>query len=233
MKNAIPLFFLLLYSNVFFGQTLVRYGNHKISRQEFLTAFHKNNSNIKATDKAYRDYLNLYIRYRLKVQAAFDMKLDTTVGQVTELQNFRSQIVDQYINDESSLNGMAREAFARSQRDLRVSYIFVSAPKNASPADTARAWQKIQSAWQALKKGGEFGEIAGQFSEDPFVKDNRGDIGFITVFDLPYAMETIAYQTRVGKYSPVFRTEGGYIILKKTAERPALGRIHAAQILLI
>jgi len=233
MKNAVLLFFLLAYSNVFFGQTLVRYGNHKISKQEFLAAFHKNNTSVKATDKAYRDYLNLYIRYRLKVQAAFDMKLDTTAGQVTELQNFRSQIVDQYTNDESSLNAMAREAFTRSRRDLRVSYIFVAAPKNAAPADTARAWQKIQSAYQALKMGREFGETAIQFSEDPFVKDNRGEIGFITVFDLPYAMETVAYQTGVGKYSPVFRTDGGYIILKKTAERAAWGRIHVAQILLI
>ncbi len=233
MKNAVLLFSLLIYSNVFFGQALARYGNRKISKQEFLTAYRKNNTNVKASDKAYRDYLNLYIRYRLKVQAAFDMKLDTTVGQVTELQNFRSQIVDQYTNDESSLNGMAREAFARSKRDIRISYIFVASPKNASPADTARAWQKIQSAWQALKKNKDFGETALQFSEDPFVKDNHGEIGYITVFDLPYAMETIAYQTGLGKFSPVFRTDGGYIILKKTAERPAWGRIHIAQILLI
>src|SRR5450755_4385570 len=160
MKNVVLILPLLVFANSFFGQTLVRYGSQTVSRDEFLNAFRKNNTQIKATDKAYRDYLNLYIRYRLKVQAAFDMKLDTTAGQVTELQNFRSQIVDQYINDESSLNGMAREAFARSRRDIRVSYIFVVAPKNASPADTARAWQKIQSAYQTLKKGREFGETA-------------------------------------------------------------------------
>ena len=44
---------------------------------------------IKATEKAYRDYLNLYIRYRLKVQAALDMKLDTLAGQITELAEFQ------------------------------------------------------------------------------------------------------------------------------------------------
>jgi peptidyl-prolyl cis-trans isomerase SurA len=231
MKNVVLIFLLLLCSNSFFGQTLVRYGNQTITRGEFLTAFRKNNSHVRATDKIYRDYLNLYIRYRLKVQAALDMKLDTLPGQVTELQNFKSQIVDQYINDESSLYQMAKEAFIRSQHDLHISYIFVAAPKNASPADTARAWQKIQDAYHDLKNGKDFGETALQYSEDPYVKNNRGDLEFITVFDLPYIMETVAYRTVPGKYSPAFRTAGGYIILKKTAERPAAGRIHAAQIL--
>jgi peptidyl-prolyl cis-trans isomerase SurA len=232
MKYAVCIFLFLFHSYSFYGQTLVRYGNQVITRDEFLTAFKKNNPRGKATEKAYREYLNLYIRYRLKVQAAYDLKLDTLPGQVTELQNFKSQIIDQYLFDESSLKRMVKEAFYRSQYDLRISYIFVAAPKNFSPADTMKALHKIQEALSALKSGRDFGETALQFSEDPFVKNNSGDIGFITVFDLPYAMETVAYQTPLGKYSPVFRTEGGYIILKKTATRPAYGRIHVAQILM-
>lgn len=232
MKNVVLILPLLVFANSFFGQTLVRYGSQTISRDEFLNAFRKNNTQIKPTDKSYHDYLNLYIRYRLKVQAALDMKLDTLMGQITELQNFKSQIVDQYTHDESSLNQMVKEAFARSKRDLRISFIFVASSKNASPADTARAWQKIQEAYRALKGGKDFNTTAAQFSEDPFVKSNNGDLGFITVFDLPYVIETVAYNTPVGKYSPVFRTGGGYIILKKTADRTAVGRIRVAQILL-
>jgi peptidyl-prolyl cis-trans isomerase SurA len=233
MKKVVLVLVLFFSSKIFFGQTLARYGNYSISRNEFIKAYQKNNANSKATEKAYQDYLNLYIRYRLKVQAALDMKLDTLAGQKTELQNFENQIADQYTNDETSLKQMAAEAFVRSQHDLRISYIFVASPKNATPADTAKAWKKIQDAYTALNNGKDFGETATQFSEDPFAKTNKGDIGFITVFDLPYAIETVAYQSATGKYSPVFKTDGGYIILKKTVERPAEGRIHAAQILLI
>jgi peptidyl-prolyl cis-trans isomerase SurA len=233
MKNVFLIILLTFCSYSFFGQTLVSYGKQTISRQEFLTAFRKNNTHTQATEKAYRDYLNLYIRYKLKVQAARDLKLDTLAGQITELKNFKSQIVDQYINDEISLNQMAKEAFVRSQRDLRVSYIFVAASKNATPADTAKAWQKIQEAYKALNSKKDFGETALQYSEDPNVKENRGDLGYITVFDLPYAMETVAYKTTPGKFSSVFRTNGGYIILKTTAQRPAEGLIKIAQILII
>ena len=233
MKSVFLIFLLVFCSCSFYGQTLASYGKQTISREEFLSAFRKNNTHTKATEKAYRDYLNLYIRYKLKVQAAKDLKLDTLAGQITELKNFKSQIVDQYINDEISLNQMAKEAFVRSQRDLRVSYIFVAASNNASPADTAKAWQKIQDAYKALNNKKDFGETALQFSEDPNAKENRGDLGYITVFDLPYSMETVAYNTAVGKFSPVFRTNGGYIILKVTAQRPAEGLIKIAQILII
>jgi len=91
----------------------------------------------------------------------------------------------------------------------------------------------VNAAYSALKNRRDFGEVALQYSEDPFVKENRGDLGYITVFDLPYSIETVAYRTPVAKFSPVFRTGGGYIILKKTAERRAEGRIRIAQILLI
>ena len=233
MKNVFLIFLLCFCSFSFYGQTLVSYGKQTISRQEFLTAFRKNNAHTKATEKAYREYLNLYIRYKLKVRAARDLQLDTLPGQITELKNFKSQIVDQYINDEISLSQMAKEAFVRSQRDLRISFIFVAAPKNASPADTAKAWQKIQNAYKALNNKKDFGETALQFSEDPNVKENKGDLGYITVFDLPYAMETVAYSTAPGKFSPVFRTNGGYVILKTNAQRPAYGLIKIAQILII
>jgi peptidyl-prolyl cis-trans isomerase SurA len=233
MKNVVLSIFLLTCSKSFFGQTLARYGDHRISRDEFLKAYRKNNTKTKATEKSYREYLELYIRYRLKVQAAYDSKMDTLPGQVTELENFRSQIADQYSNDETSLNRMVEEAFLRSQKDIRISYIFVLAPKTAKPADTLKAWHKINEALTALKKNKNFEETALAYSEDPFIKTNRGDIGFITVFGLPYSIENLAYRTPVGRYSPIFRTGDGYIILKKTAERPAEGRLRVAQILLI
>jgi len=232
MKNAFLIFLLTLSSYSFYGQTLVRYGNQTISRNEFLLAFRKNNSKVRATDSAYRNYLNLYIRYKLKVQEAYDERLDTLAELITELQNFKDQIVDQYLYDEGSLNQMTKEAFVRSQYDLRISCIFVAASKDSSPTEIAKAWKKINAAYRELKNHKDFNEVALKYSEDPFAKDNLGDLGYVTVFDLPYSIETVAYQTPLTKFSPVFRTDGGYIILKKTAKRHAEARIRIAQILL-
>ena len=49
--------------------------------------------------KALREYLNLYINFKLKVQAAYDAGLDKDATQQYELQNFKRQIADNIINE--------------------------------------------------------------------------------------------------------------------------------------
>jgi len=73
------------------AQTLFTVDHYPVSKEEFLKAYSKNNTGQKPTQSAYRDYLELYIRYKLKVRAAYDAQLDTLAGQRMELQNFRSQ----------------------------------------------------------------------------------------------------------------------------------------------
>src|SRR5271163_3306108 len=92
-----------------FGQNLFSVGDESVSKADFLKAYHKNNTAAQPTEKSYRDYLNLYIRYKLKVKAAYELRLDTSAAQVTELQNFRRQIVESYLNDEASLNKMVQQ----------------------------------------------------------------------------------------------------------------------------
>src|SRR6266540_3509975 len=60
------------------------------------TLLKKNNTESKASDQSYSDYLELYIRFKLKVQAALDMKLDTLATQQAELRSFRNQVVESY-----------------------------------------------------------------------------------------------------------------------------------------
>jgi len=226
-------FFICCFPVSGFSQTLFTYGDQPVSKEDFLKAYRKNNTTGKPTSKSYREYLELYIRYKLKVKAAYDLRLDTLPNQVVELQNFRNQIVDQYMNDQTSLNKLVNEAFLRSQKDIHLAYIFVSVPKNGNPADSVNAYQKIMEAYAELKLGKNFGTIAAEYSEDPFAKNTQGDIGYITVFTLPYELETLAYNTPSGKFSKPFHGKGGYFIFKNLGERKALGKIKVSQILMI
>ncbi len=223
------------------AQTLFSYGRHKVEKEEFLRAFSKN-SNGDTTEQAMRDYLNLYIGFKLKVQAAKDRKIDTLAAQQNDLLNFRRQMEKDYLIDDQVVNELVKEAFQRSQKDIRISHIFIpfeesylQDPSNYainSAADTTDAWQNIQQACNALKRGNDFDATAQQYSLDPSVKNNKGDLGFITVFSLPYTLESVAYTLPNGAFSEPIKSSVGYHIIKKTAERPAVGKIRAAQILL-
>jgi peptidyl-prolyl cis-trans isomerase SurA len=214
------------------AQSLFTINNNGVSKEEFLKAYNKNNNEVKPSEKSYRDYLDLYIRYKLKVKAAYDMQLDTLAAQRSELQNFRGQVADNYLKDEASLDKLVSEAFNRGQQDLHLAHILILIPKNPTPADTLKAYEKAMTAYAALKKGKKFNETAIAFSDDPSVKNNGGDLGFITVFTLPYELESLAYHTAPGQFSRPYHSRGGYHIFKNLGERKALGRIKAAQILL-
>jgi peptidyl-prolyl cis-trans isomerase SurA len=230
-KFTLFLAFLLLLSGLH-AQTLFTVDGNPVTKDEFLKAYNKNNTGAKPTERSYRDYLDLYIRYKLKVQAAYDARLDTLASQRTELQNFRNQVAESYLKDESSLDKLVKEVFERGQKDVRLAHILITLPKDAQPADTLKAYEKAMAAYAALKRGRKFSEVAAQYSDDPSAKTNGGDIGYITVFTLPYELESLAYSTPTGKFSKPYRTPGGYHIFLTEHERKALGRIRIAQILL-
>ncbi len=227
----IPILILSLSSAVR-AQSLFTIDGTGVSKDEFMKAYVKNNNHPVTTPTSYRDYLALYIRYKLKVRAAYDAQLDTLPAQRTELQNFRSQVAETYLKDEESLDRLVKEVYVRGQKDLLLEHIYIALPKNASVNDTLRGYEKAMAAYEALKKGKKFGDVASVISDDPSVKINKGRIGYITVFTLPYELESLAYSLSPGQFSKPYHSKGGYHIFKVVAERKSLGRIKVAQILL-
>ena len=215
------------------SQTLFTYGNYSVDVKEFLRAYNKNNTTATGNkSKALRDYLDLYIASRLKIREAYERGYDTLSQQKEELANLRVQIMENYMSDPKIFKRLLNEAMQRSRKDIHLAHIFVDFRTAGGEPDTATAKQKINKAYEALKKGDNFSKVAGQYSEDPSVKKNNGDMGYITVFTLPYEFENIAYSLAVNKFSPPYKSKAGYHIFKNLGERPAVGRIKAAQILL-
>ena len=212
------------------GQTLITLGTHTVSKQEFLNAFHKNSNADKPSEKAMRDYLQLYINYKLKVKAAYDEKLHQQPNQVAELNDFKNQVIETYLNDQSTLEQLINEAAERSKKDIRVAHIYI--PIDSEKKDSAKAWKTAQDAYKELQRGTDFGNVALLYSADTSVRSNKGDIGYITAFTLPYAFESEIYKISPGKVTRPFRSAAGYHIFKNLGERKALGTIRTAQILL-
>lgn len=207
------------------AQTLFTYGNEAVSAPDFLAAFQKNNQ-APVTDKALKEYLDLYIASRLKIKEAKALRYDTLPQLAADLASLRQQIIPAYITDKESMARMTEEAFVRMQKDLRVAHIFIKLGE-----DSTAAAKKKEALEKALRKG-DFAAIAKTYSDDPNAKINGGDLGWITAFSLPYELENLVYNTAVGKVSPVYQSRAGYHVFKVLESRKAMGRVKAAQILL-
>jgi len=211
--------------------TLFNYGNKSVTSKEFYKGFSKNK------DKGYvskasevDEYLELYKKFKLKVQDAYDQGLDTTEEFKTELATYRKQIAKPYLTDKVVNEQLVNEAYERMKYEVKASHILVVVRPFASPQDTLLALNKINSIINKIDSGLSFENAAVGFSEDPSAPDNQGSLGYFTAFQMIYEFENYAFNTPVGKISKVFRTEFGYHIVKVMDKRLSKGEILVRQI---
>lgn len=231
MKKYFLLFVLALTTSTIFCQTLFTYGNTAVSKDEFLKAYNKNKTAVEDKKKALREYLDLYIKFKLKVKAARDMHLDTLATISSDLKNFRQQIEEGYLNDEKELDHLVQEAVVRSRKDIHLLHFFIPVPNNL-PADTLKRYKAIQELYEEMKKGKtNYEDILAEIKEE-IAPVQGSDIGYVTVFSLPYEFENIVYNLKPGQFNKPYRTKKGWHIFRNEDERKAAGKWKAAQILL-
>lgn len=93
----------------------------KVFADEFERQFLKN-INLKEdpiSAKDIRSYLDLYIKFKLKVQDAKDAGLDTAMAYVQELQMYRDQLARNYLYDRAVTESLIKEAYDRLKYEVR------------------------------------------------------------------------------------------------------------------
>jgi len=223
---------------------LLQIAGEKVTRNEFIKVFEKNNIKGSDTDnKALEEYLDLYVNFRLKVTEAKALGMDTIKSFRDELAGYRKQLAQPYLVDSEENDRIIHEAYDHLQYDVRASHILVRADKLASAADTLAAWNKIMQLRKRIVKGEDFGKVATEASEDPSAKDresngrktkgNRGDLGYFTAFDMVYPFEAAVYNAKVNEVTMPVRSDFGYHLIKLTDKIPAIGKIQLAHIILV
>lgn len=215
-------------------ETLFTVGSTPVSVSEFEYIYKKNNgANANFSEASLKEYLELYANFKMKVQRAKDVQLDTISSLKRELAGYRQQLSRNYLTDREIMSNLTDEAYERMKTDVSISHIYVKVSKGATPADTLVAYRKINELYKQLKTGKRFSTLAREASEDESTKEEGGQIGYITGLQLTgfYELETTAYNTPKGSYSKPVRTRIGYHIIYVDDVRPARGRIEVAHIL--
>lgn len=213
---------------------LLRINGNPVTIEEFNSLYLKNSTAAGTTisKSTLDEYLNLFINFKLKVQAARDAGIDTLKSFQNEYQGYIDQLAQSYLIDQESMNKLISEAYQRMTMEISASHILISTPESILPADTLMYFQKAMEARHRVLSGEAFGKVALSMSNDPSVNRNNGYLGWFSAFQMVYPFESAAYQTPVDSVSLPVRTRFGYHIIKVHGKRPTKGQLKVAHIMI-
>ena len=222
-------------------KVLMTIDGEEIMISEFKRVYEKNLDAIDNEEaKDLNKNLDLFINYKLKVNEAYAIQLDTLPSYIKEMKMYRNQLATPYIQDSTYVNRLVKEVYFRTKNEVKAKHILIRTPKTPTSKDTLDAFKKITEIRNRIINGEDFEEVAESVSEDPSArtdlksgrKGNRGNLGYFSAFKMVHPFEKASYTTKVGEVSMPFKTRFGYHIVKVDSLRPSRGEVEVAHILI-
>ncbi|HTO16115.1 MAG TPA: peptidylprolyl isomerase [Edaphocola sp.] len=228
---TIGLFSLSLGFSQLSAQNLFTVGKQPIPKSAFLEMYQKNNAQSPSYDKAsLEDFVNLFALYKMKVMEANALQLDTIPSIKSDIDMYKSQLAKSYITDNKLESQLLHQAYDHTTKERAVAHILLTGFGDEMEYANKH---KLDSLAQAINLGKiSFEDVAKKYSLDRATASEGGYLGYIHAFQTPYEFEEMVYNTPVGQISKPFKSSLGYHMVKVLAERPALGSVEVAQILL-
>lgn len=197
-------------------------GGVSVPRSEFEYSYNKNNTEGVIDKKTVEEYVDLFVNYKLKVLAAIDARIDTTQAFLSEFAQYRDQqIRPTYVTDDEML-AEAHKVYNQTKKNIGPrglicpAHILMRIPQKATQQQQDEAKIRIDSVYQALQSGADFGELAKKVSQDPGSARNGGVVGWCGQNQLVKEFEDAAFALQSGEMSrPVLSPFGWHIILMK------------------
>jgi len=192
-----------------------------VPRSEFEYSYNKNNSEGVIDKKSVEEYVDLFINYKLKVCAALDAKIDTLSSFKAEFAQYRDQQLLPAIVTDDDMEAEARKVYDETVERigpdglLQTAHILIRVPQQGTEAELKAAKTRIDSVYQALKKGADFSELAKKVSQDPGTARQGGLLPFVQRGQLVKEYEDAAYALKdSGDVSGIVESPFGYHIIQ-------------------
>ena len=232
--SIILLLFISIFTVTTSSQTIVgEFGKYKITLDEFEYAYAKNVGGWEEAKKdsfsQYKDFMDLYMNFRMKLRNAQVRSFDTDPELIKELKDYQVQIGKSYIIEKKIIEPGIKQLYDRRKEELRVSHIMFRPGKDGDQA----AYDKAKSILDSIKNGASFEEMAAKYSEDKYTGPKGGDIFYVTAGLLPPTFEDAMYSLQPGEiYPEPVKTNYGYHLIKLTERKERTPKIKASHILI-
>lgn len=230
MNKCVLIATLLIAQAQAFAQTndpvIMKINGNDIKRSEFEYSYNKNNSEGVIDKKDVQDYLQLYVDYKLKVEAAKDAGIDTLSNIKTELQGYREQMVYPTIENPTFVEAQAYKTYQNAASYyggadlLECQHILVLMRQDATEAQQNAAKNTIDSLYACVRQGQDFDELAKKHSQDPGSAKRGGKLPKFGKGQMIPDFEKAAYELEPGQISQPFKSTAGWHIIKMNARAP-------------
>ncbi|MBK6878826.1 MAG: peptidylprolyl isomerase [Ignavibacteria bacterium] len=219
-------------------QVVAEIGDEKIYLGEYENQYLKTQGNLDSAKnssiESRKEFLDLYIKYRLKVKDARERGLLKSDDIQNDLNQYKSNFVTSFLVDKEVVEPQIKSLYDKKEYEVRASHILVNLPQqNKSVEDSIKAYQKANDILKKLKDGTPFEQVAFEMSEDNSAKQNYGDLYYFTAGMTVPEFEDAVYKLKVGDYTKeIVRTPFGLHIVKLTDKRKRSNGIRASHILI-
>lgn len=224
MKRITILAAMLLTLTMVWAQNdpvIMKVNGKPITRSEFEYSYNKNNSDGVIDKKNVKEYVDLFVNYKLKVEAAYEAGLDTMESFKKEFLSYRDQqIRPTFINDDD-VEAEAKRIYEETRERVdsngglvRAAHILISTGQKAPQETIDAAKVKADSIYNELSKGGDFADLARRFSDDKRSGMNGGELGWVQKGVTVKEFEDALFALNIGEISKPTESPFGFHIIK-------------------
>ncbi|MBR9977981.1 MAG: peptidylprolyl isomerase [Bacteroidetes bacterium] len=212
-------------------------GDYELTLGEFERQFIRNNGGetVAARSKMEerKDFLELLVKYRLKVLEAREKGYDQDEDILRELSEYRNSLAVPYLIERALIDPKIESLYEQRLEEVRAAHVLIRISVDSTGIeDTLTAYNKAMDVIRMARDGVPFDSLARTYSDDPGTKDRGGDLLWFSAGMTVPEFDQAIYAMSPGQVRPrPVRTAFGYHVVKLINRQPVRGEIQVGHIL--
>jgi peptidyl-prolyl cis-trans isomerase SurA len=156
------------------------------------------------------------LKQRMATDGLDFARYKTSLREQLLLQRLREREVNMriQISENDITEFMKDDPAAQTEVALNIAHILIAVPDKPTAAQLQALQAKAQGIQERAAVGGNFAQLAKEFSADPDTRNEGGAFGMRDVSRLPELFVAAASKLKVGQVAPLVRSNAGFHIIK-------------------